>query len=149
MTIRDFRPFDCAPSCHLPHAHGKSDIQRIRQIYQGQGFDYAEPDWRRMEGKVLVDDEGIVRTYELARKTCEMYAGQDMTDWATPGVKAEQFKRLDLETVLLLRSRGYEDQHAWIPPRCRAFVRRMLRELGWVRTDQGESRFIPLLRWIG
>lgn len=123
----------------------RSDIQRLHEIYMEQGFDYAEPDWAKMSGSVLLDEQGVVQGFELVRKTCETYAGMAKGDWATPGVKAENFRRLDRAVVVQLRAEGYEDQSAWIPPQCRAFLRRMLKELGWVKAEG----YVPVIRWFG
>jgi hypothetical protein len=133
MKIREFR---------------RADVPRLRELYRGQNLDYAEPDWTGMIGGVLVDENDVVQIALLARPTVEMYAVVSQENWATPGIKVQQFKRLDAAVVGQLRGCGYQDQHAFIPPQFRAFVRRLLCELGWVRTD-GEPKYVPLLRWIG
>lgn len=147
MTIRDFRPATCLADCTFDHSHGVSDVPRLRELFRQQNFGYQEPDWSRMEGKVLVDESDVIRTFELSRKTCEMYVVTDESAWATPGIKAENFRRLDRAAITDLRAKGYQDRHAWIPPRCKAFVRRLLREMGWVRTDGND--FVPLMQWFG
>jgi len=124
------------------------DIPALHQIYLDQGFDYAEPDWSKTIGGVLVDEFDQVQIFLVGRPTVEMYAGVSKQYSDAPGMKAEQFKRLDRAVVEQLRAKGYEDQHSWIPPKCRSFVRRLMKELGWVRTD-GEGGFVGLLRWIG
>lgn len=122
-----------------------SDAPRLQELYLQQGHGYAEPEWSTMIGQVLEDDHGILRAYELGRKTIETYAGMDMSAWATPGIKAEHFIRLDAKAIEEFRSQGYEDQSAWIPPVCRAFIRRMMNELYWVKAEG----YVPLVRWFG
>jgi hypothetical protein len=147
VIVREFRPEGCKSGCRKQHVHGVSDVPQIRDIYRRQEFDYAEPDWSKMVGNVLVDESGNILAYELARKTCETYAGIREGQWATPGVKVEEFRRLDAAVIENLKKEGYQDQAAWIPGKCRAFVRRMLRERFWVRADQ--QGYVPLVRWFG
>src|SRR5262245_9566287 len=130
MNIRDVR---------------KEDTPRLHELYVQQGFDYAEPDWSEMIGKVLVDENDFVLAYELGRRTIETYAGIDKGDWAAPGMKAEYFRRLDKAAIQGFRKEGYTDQGAWVPPQCKAFIRRMLRELAWVKAEG----YVPLVRWFG
>lgn len=139
MTIRDVRTEDCWPGCEKEHVHGASDIPRLQEIFAAQSFEYVEPDWSMMAGKVLVDDAGKVQIALLARKTVEMYALVDSGQWAAPGMKAAEFERLDVAVRHDLRQQGYVDQHCWVPPVCRAFLRRLLKHFGWVRSDGPEG----------
>ena len=146
MTVRDARMFDCDPGCTLRHEHGESDVPRIREIIQGQKFSYQEPNWQKMFGKVFCDDSGTVQIFELSRPTVEMYSGIDSGDWATPGMKAASFEMLDHASRQELRARGYEDQHSWVPPLCRAFARRMQRYFGWVKSSGPDGSWLGLTR---
>lgn len=135
--IRDFRPLDT--DLHL------SDVPAIRALFAQQGIEYPEPDWSRMFGKVLVDESGEIRQALLHRRTVEDYAVVDTSAWATPGIKAENFKRLDRASIQGLIERGYTDQHSWVPPKCRAFARRMMKEMGWGRSA-GPDNWLGLMR---
>jgi hypothetical protein len=123
----------------------ESDIPQLRAIYREQGFDYQEPDWLRMFGKVLVDDQDVVQIALLQRPTVESYALVRPGNWETPGFKAEYFRRLDKASISDLKQRGYQDQSGWIPPQCRAFLRRLLKELAWVKAEG----YVPVIRWFG
>lgn len=147
MFIRPLRVSDCQPRCRENHVHGPSDIPALHELYVEQNFGYAEPDWTRMLGEVLADENDAPLIVLAARPTVEMYALLSKRDWATPGLKVEMFKRLDQSVVALLRRKGFEDQHSWIPPQCRSFLRRLTKLFGWVRTD-GEGAFVGLVRWI-
>ncbi len=148
MKIRDARIFDCAPDCNLQHEHGESDVPGIRAIIRSQNFSYEEPNWKKMWGKVACDESGVVRIFELARPTVEMYSGIDSSDWATPGMKAANFEQLDYASRQDLRMRGYEDQHSWVPPFCRAFARRMQKYFGWVKSSDPAEPWLGLVRKI-
>lgn len=148
MLIRPLRTEDCKEACTLEHLHGPSDLPALHELYVEQGFEYSEPDWLKTIGSVLADENDVPLIALMGRPTVEMYALVKKGLWATPGIKAEYFKRLDLAVIQQLRAKGYEDQHSWIPPQCRAFVRRLMKELGWVRTD-GKDAFVGLMRWIG
>jgi hypothetical protein len=135
--IRDFRPAD---TDFYP-----SDVPAIRALFAQQGIEYPEPDWSQMFGVVLVGESGEIRQALLHRRTVEDYAVVDTGAWATPGVKAERFKELDRASVRGLRAQGYFDQHAWIPPKCRAFARRMMKEMGWGKSA-GLDNWLGLFR---
>lgn len=148
MIIRDVRTEDCQPGCDKSHDHGLSDVPRIREIVSGQGFSYEEPDWKTISGKVLCDDHGVVRVFELARPTVEMYAGVDATEWATPGMKATGFARLDEVVSLDLKQQGFTDQHCWVPPVCKAFSRRLQKFFGWCNSNGPDGDWAGLTRHI-
>jgi hypothetical protein len=124
-----------------------SDIPRVKEIIGQQNFSYQEPDWLKMGGKVVEDDNGIVRIFELARPTVEMYSGIDDGDWATPGMKATLFEKLDFKVTADLRAKGYTDQHCWTPPNRRAFTRRLQRFCGWILSS-GPDNWTGLTRGI-
>lgn len=134
MTIRDLRTEDCWPGCEKEHVHGPSDLPRVKEIFAAQSFEYGEPDWSMMWGKVLVE-HGVARIFLLSRKTVENYALVDSSPWAAPGMKATGFSRLDEAVRIDLRTQGYTDQHSWIPPVCKAFLRRLMKQFGWIRSD--------------
>ncbi len=148
MRVRDFRAFDCLPDCNLEHEHGDCDIPAIREIVGRQNFSYEEPDWSKMFGKVSCDEDGAIRIFELQRPTVETYSGIDASDWATPGLKAAHFEQLDHASRQGLRARGYEDQHCWVPPFCRAFARRMQKYFGWVQSSDPADQWLGLVRKI-
>jgi hypothetical protein len=148
MMVRDVRMEDCWPGCEKQHEHGKSDVPRIREIFSQQIFEYGEPDWTQLMGKVLVDDSGTVQIALLARKTVEMYALVSGGNWAAPGMKATQFQRLDEAVRIDLKQQGYTDQHCWVPPICKAFARRLQRYFGWVQSSDPAEPWLGLVRKI-
>lgn len=120
----------------------------MREIFSAQKFEYGEPDWSQMMGKVLVDDSGKVQIALLARRTVEMYALVDGGKWAAPGMKATGFERLDEAVRVELKQQGYEDQHCWVPPVCRAFARRLQRFCGWNNSNGPDGDWAGLSRQI-
>lgn len=132
MRIREFR---------------ESDISRVKEIFNQQAFEYGEPDWSQMFGGVLEDDHGAAQIFLLNRPTVESYAVVGQGDWARPGMKATQFARLDEYVMKQLQARGYTDQHSWVPPVCRAFLRRLKRFCGWVESA-GPEKWTGLVRHI-
>jgi len=131
----------------LVRAFEERDIERVKEIFAQQEFEYLEPDWERMIGGVIEDDTGVVRIALLNRPTVESYALVDRTAWATPGMKAKEFERLDRAVIKDLKGRGYTDQHAWVPPVCRAFLRRLYRYFGWVKSS-GDENWTGVVRHI-
>jgi hypothetical protein len=111
----------------------------VQEIFSAQQFEYDEPAWAAMSGKVLEDESGKVQIALLARPTVEMYALVDSGKWAAPGMKITQFERLDDAVRVDLSQQGYTDQHCWIPPVCRGFMRRLQKYFGWVKSDGPEG----------
>lgn len=148
MKVRDVKMEDCWPGCEKEHEHGSSDVPRLQEIFAAQNFEYGEPDWSAMCGKVLVDDGGIVQIALLARKTVEMYALVNSSPWAAPGMKATGFARLDEAVKLDLKQQGYTDQHCWVPPICKAFSRRLQRFFGWNNSNGPDGDWAGLSRHI-
>lgn len=107
-----------------------------------------QPNWAALRGKVLVDENDTVLIALLDRPTVEMYALIDSAEWATPGMKAINFEQLDRAARRDLKARGYEDQHCWVPPACRAFARRMQRFFGWVKSSDPADPWLGLVRKI-
>ena len=148
MRVRDVRMFDCEPDCNLQHEHGESDVPRLKEIFSQQLFEYGEPDWSTMWGKALLDDSGKVQIALLSRKTVENYALVSAEKWASPGMKATGFERLDEAVRLDLEKQGYTDQHCWVPPVCKAFWRRLTRRFGWVNSNGPDGDWAGLTREI-
>lgn len=148
MRVRDVRMEQCWPGCEKGHEHGPSDLPRIKEIFSAQSFEYGEPEWLQMDGKVLVDESGNVQIALLARKTVEMYALVASGPWAAPGMKATGFARLDDAVRLDLKQQGYVDQHCWIPPVCKAFQRRLMKFFGWVQSSDPADPWLGLVRKI-
>jgi len=123
------------------------DIPRVREIFSEQGINYEQPDWMKMIGGVLEDDNGVVRIALLNRPTVETYAVVDKSNWASPGMKATQFERLDHAVIEQLKALGYTDQHSWVPPICKAFKRRLMRFFGWTESA-GPENWTGLVRYI-
>jgi len=124
-----------------------SDIPRVKEIFSEQGIEYEQPDWGKMVGGVLEDDNGVVRIALLNRPTVEAYALVDKSKWAAPGMKATQFERLDRVVIEQLKGLGYTDQHAWVPPVCAAFLRRLMRFFGWIKSA-GPDNWTGIVRHI-
>ena len=148
MRVRDVRMEDCWPGCEKQHEHGPSDVARLKEIFSQQIFEYGEPDWTALWGKGLLDDFGTVRIALLSRKTVENYALVDSGPWAAPGMKATGFHRLDEAVRLDLKQQGFTDQHCWVPPVCRAFVRRLQKWCGWVNSNGPDGDWAGLTREI-
>lgn len=122
----------------------ESDIPRIEELLKLQGFEYEPPDWRRMFGSVV--DGTTLRIALLNRPTVETYAVVDLSDWATPGIKAAAFEHLDRAVIEQLRTAGYTDQHCWTHPEKRAFARRLQRMTPkWVKSA-GPENWLGLVR---
>lgn len=139
---------DCQQQCCKDHSHGLSDVSRLKELFSQQNFEYTQPDWGRLRGKVLVDDNDVVVIALLDRPTVEMYALVDSREWATPGMKAANFEMLDRASRIDLRARGYEDQHCWVPPARKAFARRMQKFFGWVQSSDPADPWLGLVRKI-
>jgi hypothetical protein len=146
MKIRELRRFDCPHDCTVDHEHGLSDIPRILELFAGKGFECTEPNWERMGGVALVNDEGIIRMVAADRKTVEEYFLIDQSDWATPGMKWHYFERLHEAERRSLLARGYEDVHAFIPPIWRSFARRLGKVFGWVNSLGPEGKWFAITR---
>ena len=122
----------------LIRAYTPDDLQALKRMHAGQGFDYALPDLRDpiFLSKLVVEDEsGQPVMASLARLTCEMYLLMD----PAAGSPHERYTRLvELQRAGRndLLARGLDDVHAWLPPSIAKRFGRRLESLGWVRDDK-------------
>lgn len=124
----------------------ESDIPRLKELWKQKGFECRTPDFTKMKGTVLIDDEGIVREAALDRVTTELYFLVDHSKWATPGMKWTQFERLHEAERRSLEARGFEDVHAWIPTMARSFAHKMKKFFGWVNSSGPDNDWLGLTR---
>ena len=121
----------------------QSDLESLRQIHAGQGFDYEFPDLRDpifVSKLVLEDDAGKIVMASLARLTCEMYLlvnreEQNSLAGENPRERYARLLALHAAGEKDLLARGLDDAHAWLPPPIAKRFGRRLRQLGWVRDD--------------
>lgn len=123
----------------------QSDIPRIQELFAQQSFEYVQPDWSKLQGQALVNDQGVICMVLADRLTVEMYMLADKGEWAAPGMKFELFQQLHEAERRNLRQRGIDDVHAWIPKCARSFARRLQKVMGWVHSS-GPDGWLGLTR---
>jgi hypothetical protein len=114
-----------------------SDLEDLRRMHEQQHFEYSFPDLEDplfVAKLVMEDDRGSLVMVALARVTCEMYLLMDSTA-GTPIDRYERLASMNDIGAHELRARGFEDAHAWLPPRIAKRFGRRLGGLGWVRDD--------------
>jgi len=145
-------------------AYEQRDLDALKRIHAGQGFEYAFPD---LNNPLFVTK--LVLVEEKAGRFAEPC--QDGAPRATGGAPAEEREaeqgivgaallRVTAEAYLLLdakvgtprerwnwllglhaaterdaAARGLEDVHAWLPPEISAKFGKRLAKLGWIRDD--------------
>jgi len=107
----------------------------LERIHAAQGHSYPFPDLEKFVGVVVAVDENDVPVQAIAaRPTVELYLIGD-PNWRTPKWRLLVVEALFHRITDVLRSLGYTDCHAWLPPSVeRAFGRRMERDFGWLRS---------------
>lgn len=123
-----------------------SDIPRLEELWEEKGFDCVKPDFARIGGTVLVDNDGTVRMAIADRRTTELYMFLDRGKWATPGMKWTQFERLHEAERVSLQERGYEDAHVWVPRCARSFAHKLRKFFGWVDSNGPDGTWAGLTR---
>jgi hypothetical protein len=139
----------------LVREYKESDLDALRRMHAGQGFDYPFPDLADpifVSKLVLEDDSGRPVMASLARLTCEMYLLVDRdaerakknsgggpphsrSSRAQAGQRFEWLLALHAAGERDLLARGLDDAHAWLPPPIARRFGRRLEGLGWVRDD--------------
>lgn len=116
--IREYRP---------------SDEPVLRALHEAQGFDYPFPDLSQFEGILVSTDEHDLPVQALAaRKTAELFMLGDPS-YRTPVWRMSHFAPLHEEMHRFMKSRGYSDVHAWLPPEIvKQFGSRLKRSFGWL-----------------
>lgn len=118
--------------------YSKADLESLRAIHAGQGFDYAFPDLDDplFVSKVVVEnDAGEIVLGSLARLTCEVYFLSKSGAGKGPRERSARFLALHRAVEGDLIARGLEDAHAWLPPSIARRFGRRLESLGWARDD--------------
>jgi hypothetical protein len=112
-----------------------SDEPILRKLHAEQGFDYEFPDLTAFEAVLVAVDENDLPVQAVAaRKTVEVYMLGD-PKWRTPAWRFDVLKLLHEGMHRLLLQKGFTDAHCWIPPVVdKAFGRRLVKQLGWVRS---------------
>jgi len=108
----------------------EKDHDALRKMARAAGFEYAEPACGHMElVLVVVDDQDIPVMACGAEKIIQLYL------WAGRGLPGAKFSALNLLHSAMgaaLRTRGWDEVNAFIPPDIvRQFGRRLERAFGW------------------
>jgi len=114
------RPFD------------QSDAPRIQELYRAQKFDYAQPDWQKIQVSGVVEVDGKITMAAFLRKTSEAYLLVDQEE----GRKRERLAQLLIlhrEMIPPMRRAGLEDCACWMPPEIAERFGKLLLHLGWVK----------------
>jgi hypothetical protein len=113
-----------------------NDLEALRRIHGGQGFDYRFPDLSDplFLSKVVLEDSGRTVMAFLARLTCEIYLLAD-PGAGSPANRHQWLLELHRAGESDLAARGLEDAHAWLPPTIAKRFGRRLEALGWIRDD--------------
>jgi hypothetical protein len=137
----------------LVREYTDADLDALRRMHAGQGFDYAFPDLADpifISKLVVEDDDGRAVMASLARLTCEMYLlldREDQTDRddrkagnrrpceSGPRERYAHLLALHRAGERDLLARGLDDAHAWLPPSIARRFGRRLESLGWIRDD--------------
>lgn len=125
-----------------------SDIPRLEELWEQKGFECNKPDFAKLGGEVLVDDEGVIWMAIADRVTTELYMFIDNSKWAAPGMKWTLFERLHEAERQSLQARGYEDAHSWIPKRKRSFAHKLRKFFGWVDSSGPNRDWDGLTRLV-
>ncbi len=114
----------------------ESDIPRLRELYELQGFAYPFPEFASQPWAAcwaIVDEADCVMEAVAARYTVELYLFADPR-WKTPRWRFEAFRQLHEQIRLSLLALGLKDAHCWIPPQLeKSFARRLRNGFGWMR----------------
>lgn len=114
-----------------------ADLAQLQRIYQAQGFTYPFPDLQKplFVSKLVLADRGRVEIAICSRLTAEGYVLMD-PEVGDPESRWAKLKQIHRAAELDLYHKGLEDVHCWVPPEMvKAFGRRLVRDLGWVRDD--------------
>jgi len=112
----------------------EEDYRRIAEMHERQGLGYLLPPLhdRSIVTKLVAEKENRIVFAALLRLTSEAYL-----IGSPEGTPAERWEILKTGNYHLLNAAwrdGFSDLHCWIPPKVRAFGKR-LSDLGWRRED--------------
>lgn len=121
----------------LIREYAESDLDALKRIHARQDFDYVFPNVASplFVSKIVLEDNAVPVMASFARLTCEIYL---LADPLAGKPRDRYISMLTLHRVAAddLRARGFEDAHAWLPPRIARRFGKRLEDLGWVRDDQ-------------
>jgi hypothetical protein len=121
----------------LIREYAESDLEVLKKIHVRQGFDYVFPNVASplFVSKIVLEDSSVPVMASFARVTCEIYL---LADPLAGKARDRYASMLTLHRAAAddLRARGFEDAHAWLPPRIARRFGKRLEHLGWVRDDR-------------
>lgn len=107
------------------------DVERLRELFSLQGFDYDLPDVRRMVAAQVLEADGNIVQAVLARPTTELYFLAD-PQWRTPAWRMEAFRKIHESVRRELHGKGVEDAHVFLPPeKAKGFAQRLMTDFNW------------------
>lgn len=112
-----------------------ADLPSIRSMYELSGLNYTLPDLggEMIESAMVVVDDNDVPIGGVAfERILQTYLWID--DSLHPAAKLRVIRELHEKCAPVLRSKGYTQIEAFLPPQLEeSFGRRLMRSFGWVR----------------
>lgn len=123
--------------------YNEKDLEALRAIHAGQGFDYPLPDLQHplFVTKLVLSEPNSDNRQEkilgaaLLRLTAEAYLLLD-PKVGTPSERWQGLLALHAAAERDAWKRGLEDVHCWLPPGLEKKFGRRIARLGWVRDDE-------------
>jgi len=112
-----------------------SDLERVKEIHERSGIDYAFPDLKSPLFLVtkVIERNGIVRALGGAYLQAECYLMLDKSEWASPEEKLETVRLLDKAVMETLWLNGVDQAVLWLPPGMERFGERLVEDLGFTK----------------
>lgn len=112
------------------------DIPALRELHREAGYDYEFPDLTAKEIEdvtVIVDGDDKPLAAGVAKRTLELYL--IMGRAGHPLVKMERIRELHRAMAAKLKTRGFTEGNAFLPPEIAGSYGRHLARLGWVENN--------------
>jgi hypothetical protein len=108
----------------------ESDLARLQQLHEAQGFSYQFPDLDKPEfvSKTVIENGETIEAALLLRKTLETYL---LMPKMTRKEGLGRILIFEREILPLLKAMGFTDLHAWLPPEIDKRFGKLLVHLGW------------------
>lgn len=111
----------------------ESDLPTLRSMAEASGFPYPDSGDPLIEAVlVVVDESDRLRFAVAAKRLVELYFWSDHNRTPHEGIAALRALHESLADVL--RTKGYNEAEAFLPPSVSAkFGRRLMKTFGWVK----------------
>lgn len=121
MIIRPYEPKDA------------DDLKRIH-AERGYSFEYLPLDSPEFVSVWVAEQDGRVVAAVAARKVVEVSAFMAQ-DWSNPAWRLSVMQELQQCGSKDLARQDFTEMQSWVQPETRGFARRLIRSLGWIKSQ--------------